>query len=235
VEVGVLPRDPCRLVAGHALDALPAVEVVLHPVFLTLCVDPQVSVRAVAVHVPPRARQAPVAHQVGDLVGGLRVECPEVPLHVVVAKSGVGHTFLTADEVRELHWVAHEEHRRVVADEVEVALSGVEPQGKATHVPPGVGGAEFARHGRESGQHTRRGAGGEHRRLRIGRHVTGRHELAERAGAFGMRFALGDVLAVEVGQGVDQVEVVQQQRPVGADGQRVAVADGGRAARSGRP
>src|SRR5699024_6398866 len=38
--------------------------------------------------------------------------------------------------------------------------------------------------------------------------------------------ALGDVLPVEVGEQVDQVGVVQQERAVAADGQAVAVTDG---------
>ena len=36
-----------------------------------------------------RQRQATLAHQVGHLVGRLRVAGPEVPLHVVVAQTGI--------------------------------------------------------------------------------------------------------------------------------------------------
>src|SRR3546814_3289306 len=94
------------------LPALVGLEVVLHPEALTSGVDPHVGVRAVAVHVAPRSRQAPVAHDVRDLVRRLRVGGPEVPLHVVVSQTGVGQALLRPDEVRELHRVAHrsEEH-----------------------------------------------------------------------------------------------------------------------------
>ena len=68
------------------------------------------------------ARQAAVAHEVGDLVRGLRRVGPEVPLHRAVAQAGVGEPLLAADEVRELHRVADEEDRGVVADEVPVAV-----------------------------------------------------------------------------------------------------------------
>jgi hypothetical protein len=48
---------------------------------------------------------------------------------------------LAADEVRELHGVAQEEDRGVVADQVVVALGRVELQREAAHVAPRVGGA----------------------------------------------------------------------------------------------
>ena len=57
-------------------------------------VDPAVGVAAVAVHVPPGARDAPVAHQPSDLVRRLRGQRPEVPLHVVVAQAVVGAALL---------------------------------------------------------------------------------------------------------------------------------------------
>src|SRR6266566_1194522 len=46
-------------------------------------VDPDVGVAGIAVHVPPGARDAPVAHQPGHLVRRVRRRRPEVPLHVV--------------------------------------------------------------------------------------------------------------------------------------------------------
>src|SRR5690242_705737 len=60
---------------------------------------------------------------------------------------------LAADEVRELHRVADEEDRRVVADQVVVALLGVELQREAAHVAPGVGAARLARDGGEACEH----------------------------------------------------------------------------------
>src|SRR3546814_18533957 len=96
---------------------LVGVEVILHPELLAAGVDPHVGVRAVAVHVAPGARQPALAHDVGDLVGALGIVGPEIPLHVVVAESGIGKPLLAADEVRELHRVAQEEARSVVADQ----------------------------------------------------------------------------------------------------------------------
>src|SRR3546814_10063588 len=50
-------------------------------------VDPHIGVGAVAVHVAPAARQAALAHQIGDLVRAFRIVGPKVPLHVVVAQA----------------------------------------------------------------------------------------------------------------------------------------------------
>ena len=123
MEVGIGAGHVRGFVVGEERHALVGVEVVLHPELLAGGVDPHVGVRAVAVHVAPGARQAALAHQVGHLVRGLGIAGPEVPLHVVVAQARVGQPLLAADEVRELHRVAHEEDRRVVADEVVVAFA----------------------------------------------------------------------------------------------------------------
>ena len=48
--------------------------------------------------------------------------------------------------------------------------------------------------------------------------------MAERAAALGVRLPLGDPLAVEVGHLLDQVVVLEQDRAVGADGERMLVA-----------
>src|SRR3546814_5137826 len=69
----------------------------------------------------------------------LRIVGPEVPLHVVVAQTRIRQALLAADEVRELHRVAHEKDRRVVADQIVIALVGIEFEGEAAHIAPGVG------------------------------------------------------------------------------------------------
>ena len=224
MEVGVLAGDARGVRVGEALDALVAVEMVLDRVLLARVVDPEVGVGAVAVHVPVGPRDPAITHQVGHLVGRLGVEGPEVPLHVVVAQPGAAASLLRADEVRELHRVADEEDRRVVADEVVVALGRVELQREPAWVPPGVGGALLTGYRGEAGEHLGGDAGLEQRRLGERRHVVGRRELPERAGALGVHVALGHPFAVEVGHLVQEVHVVQQDRAVGAEGQRVPVA-----------
>src|SRR5699024_2466127 len=71
-------------------------------------------------------------------------------------------------------------------------------------------------------------------RLGVGRDVFGGAEVAEGSGALGVRVALRDSLAVEVSKRLDEVHVVQQQGPVAADRQRIAVGGNqGAGARSG--
>ena len=140
---------------GEVLDALLGLEVVLDPELLAGCILPHVRAAAVAVHVAPSARRAAVAHQDHHLVGRLGRERPEVPLHVVAAQAGVGQALLRVNEVRELHGVTDEEDRRVVADEVVVALFGVELEGEAAHVAVRVCVALFAGHRREAHEHRR--------------------------------------------------------------------------------
>jgi hypothetical protein len=224
VRVGVLAGDLRGLLRGQGLDALVGLEVVLHPEALAGGVLPQVRVRAVAVLVAPRLRDAPVAHQPRHLVRGLRLQRPEVPLHVVVAAAGVGAALLRADEVRELDRVAQEEHRRVVADDVVVALRRVELQRETARVTPGVGRAELTGDGGEAQQRLGLDVGLEQGRFGEAADVLGRLEVAEGTATLGVHDPLGHPLPVELGVLLDQVVVLQQDRAVGAEGQRVVVA-----------
>ncbi len=165
---------------------------------------------------------------------GLGVEGPEVPLHVVVAQAVSAAALLRADEVRELHRVADEEDRGVVADEIVVALIGVELQRESARVAPRVGRALLAGDGREAREHLGLLAGLEQPRLRVGGDVSGRLEDAEGTGALRVHVALRDALAVEVRHLVQEVHVVQHDRAVGSDRQAVAVTRRGRAGVGGR-
>ena len=116
-------------------------------------------------------------------------------------------------EVGELERVAQEEHRRVVAHQVPVALLGVELDREAADVALGVGRAALAGHGREA--HEQVGLLADLREdLRLGvlRDVVGDGEGAERAGALGVHAALGDDLAVEVRELLEEPDVLQQHR-----------------------
>ena len=62
---------------------------------------------------------------------------------------------LRMDEVGELERIAHEEDRRIVADDVPVAFFGIEAQRKAAHVALGIGRAALAGHGREAQEQLR--------------------------------------------------------------------------------
>ncbi len=187
VVVGVRRRHLVALVLGEELDALIGQEVVLHPELVPGLVDPHVGVRAVAVHMPPGARDAPVAHQPGHLVRGFRRERPEVPLHVVIAQVVVSAAFLRPDEVLELHRVLHEEHRRVVADHVVVAFGGVELQRETARVAPGIRAAPLPRDRGEPSEEVDSRVRLEHGGPGVGADVVGHLESTERAAALGVR------------------------------------------------
>ncbi len=127
-------------------------------------------------------------------------------------------------EVGELARVAQEEHRRVVADQVPIAFFGVELQGEAADVTLGVGGATLAGHRGEAGEHLglladlleQLGAG-------VLADVVSDGEGAECARALGVHAALGNDLAVEVGQLFQQPHVFHQQRATRAGGLAVLV------------
>ena len=117
------------------------------------------------------------------------------------------------DEVGELDGVLDEEHRDVVADQVPVALSGVELGREPAHVPCQVPGALVARDGGEPDEGRRPQArlaedvgSGDIRERRV---VL---EVAVRAVAAGVYHPLGDPLVIEVEDLLAEVEVLDQAR-----------------------
>lgn len=213
-----------RLRVGQRFDALLADEVELHPEALAVGVGEAVGVRAETVHVAEAARNAAVAHHHGHLQQGFGQQRPEVPVVACAAQVGMRVALDCLVEVGELARVTQEEHRRVVADQVPVAFFGVELQGEAADVTLGVGGATLAGHRGEAGEHLglladlleQLGAG-------VPGDVVGDGEGTERARALGVHAALGNDLAVEVGQLFQQPHVFHQQRAARASGPAVLV------------
>jgi len=64
--------------------------------------------------------------------------------------------------------------------------------------------------------------------------VFGGFEHAECASALGVWLALGNLFAVEMRHLLEEMHIVQHDRPVGADRQRIAVTGCARACRGGR-
>ena len=106
-------------------------------------------VAAVAVHVPVAVGRAAVREQERHLVGGLRPQADEVPEHVGVLEVSGGVPLLGEDEAGEEDGIPDEEDGGVVANEIPVALLGVELGSEATGVTGGIGGARLASNGRE--------------------------------------------------------------------------------------
>ena len=92
------------------------------------------------------------------------VSCADAGLRHREVRLGLGGV----DQVGKLHRVLDEEDRDVVADQIPVALVGVELHREAAHVARGVGRAALAEHGREADEDRRLLAGlGEERRPRV--------------------------------------------------------------------
>ena len=142
----------------------------------------------------------------------------------MVAQVAVGAALLGTDEVLELHRIADEEYRRVVPDHVIVALTGVELQRETPRVAPCVGAAALAGDGRKTRQHIRLDARLKQCRLGVLADVLGHLKTAERAASLGMGLPLWNPLPVPVRHLLDEVMILQQDRAVGADGERMLIA-----------
>ena len=131
-------------------------------------------------------------------------------------KSAVRLRLDGVDQVGELDRVLDEEDRDVVADEVPVALLGVELHGEAADVAGQVGRALAAGDGREAHEGRRLLAGPLEQ---VGPGDVGERlvvlEVAVGPEAAGVDDALGDALVVEVEDLLAEVEVLQERRARG--------------------
>ena len=121
-------------------------------------------------------------------------------------------------QVGKLHCILDEKHRHVVADQVPVALVGVELHGEAANVARSVLGAALAGHGGKANEDRRDLAGFlEWRGLGVLRQRLVALEESVRTGAPGMDDALGNPLMVEMRDFFAQHEIFQQRRPAQAE------------------
>ena len=216
--VGIGAGDLDALVPVQRMRAGDGGPVKLHEARLPLGVHQAEGVHAEALHGAEASRQRAVGHDPHQHVGRLRHEGDEVPERVVGAR-GLRHAVVRfrlhgVDQVGELHRVLDEEHGDVVADDVEVALVGVELRGEAADVARGVGRAALARDGREP--HEDRGAlpflGQEGGARVLGEGVVALEEAMGRRPA-GVHDALGDALVVEVRDLLAEDEVLEKRGP----------------------
>src|SRR3954471_28682 len=128
------------------------------------------------------------------------------------------------DDVRKLDGVADEEDGEVVAHEVPVAVLGVELHREAARITGDLGGVAAADDGREADgergllagllEQLGAGVGG----CRFVADLPGGLEFAVAHEAAGVHHALGDALAVEVGDLLEELIVLQRSRAAAADG-----------------
>ncbi len=219
----VVGLDVGGVLLGHAADALLGHPVVLDELGLARRVDPLVGVDAEALLVAVVRRDAARAEQVDQHVhalGRLRHEVEDAPGLLL---EGDRVRLERVDDVGELDRVADEEDGEVVADEVPVAVLGVELHREAARVAGGLGGVPPADDGGE--------ADGEVgalapllEQLGPGVAVDGfvapgavRLEIAVRRDPAGVHHTLGDALAVEVADLLQELVVLQRGGAAGAD------------------
>ena len=215
---------------GQGRDALLGQPVVLDQLGLAGLVDPPVGVHAEALHGAVRRRQAARAEHHRHHVHGLgrladEVENPVRVLPVEVHRVGL----LGVDEVRELDRVADEEDGQVVADEVPVAVLGVELEREASGVAHQLGGVPAAGDGREAqgclgalALGLEQLCAGEVGDRQVAAPAVGL-EVAERGGATGVNDPLRDALAIEVADLLEELIVLERRRPARADAALVLV------------
>ena len=228
MKVGIGAGDLHRLVPHQRVRAGARRPVELDEVRFAGGVDQPEGVHAEALHRPVAARDGAIGHRPHQHRGDLGHQRREVPERVVRG-AGLRHREVRlglgrVDQVGKLHRVLDEEDRDVVADQIPVALVGVELHREAAHVARGVGRAALAEHGREADEHRRLLAGlGEERGARVLVERLVALEVAVRRRAARVDDALGDPLVVEVGDLLAEDEVLEQRRPAQAGLERVLV------------
>src|SRR6185437_11797546 len=139
------------------------------------------------------------------------------------------------DEILKFLRIADEENRRVVTDQIVVALLGVELEREAAGIADRVGRSGFLGDRGKPRQHGRAQAFFAQKiSFAPGRHVFGNLEKAVSAAALGVNHAFRNPFAVELRHLLDQVMVLQQDRTVGAGGKGMFVARSRNACIGGR-
>ena len=228
MEIGIGAADLDGLVPEHRSGAGDRPPVELHEGRFALGVDEAERMHAEAFDHAERARDGAIRHRPHQHVHALGHQRREIPERVVrragLRVAAVGLHLHGVDEVGKLDGILDEEHRDVVADQIEVAFLGIELDGEAAHVARQVDRAGAAGDGGEPHedlglllrvlQEGRLGELGERFR---------RLEIAMRAGAARMHDALGDALMVEMGDLLAQDEIFEQARAALAALERILI------------
>ena len=191
----------------------------IHPI--TVLVHKLQSVSSVTVHESVTIRNTTITHENHDLMNGfgvLREVVPELGRVIAATQVGSRIPLLGVDEVREFGGIAQEEDGSVVCYHVPVALFSSELDRETSRVSGTVGGAGFATDGGE--------ANGDWALFAFFAEDVGNAEVVQWLGALegpmstaalGVDDSLGNAFTVEMGEKVDQMEVLKKQWTVGTD------------------
>src|SRR5690606_18891904 len=121
-------------------------------------------------------------------------------------------TFLCMNEIRKLDRVAHEEHRRVVANQIPVAFLSVEFQGKAAHIALSVRSPHLAGNSGKTCQHWRAATRLERLGPGILGNIAGDDQCPIGTPPFGVDCTLRNALAVLMTQFFNELVILHQKR-----------------------
>ena len=189
-------------------------------------------VNAKSFHHAIAARNRAIRHRPHQHVGGFGHEGRPVPERVVGAaglrKGAIGFHFDGMDEIGKLDGVLDEENRDVVADEVPIALFGIELHGKPAHVTRCIDRARAAGDRREPGEdrHLLALALEQISARQVGERLIGLKEPMRR-GASGVNDPLRNPLVIEVKYFLPKDEILEQRRAASAGLERLLIVGNG--------
>jgi hypothetical protein len=183
----------------------------------TLLVNPLISVGAVSIQVSVAIRSTTVREKNSDLVKSISGMCPEVPDHVGVTEVSLRISLLGMKKIGELDRVLNEEHRGVIANHIVVAFFSVELNSESSRVSNTVSRSSFASHCRES-QEERSSLSDGIQELSLGKfsHIVSHFKIAMCTRALSVNDSLGDPFSVKLGELVNEVEILEEDRSSGA-------------------
>ncbi len=208
---------------GHAGHRLP---VELDQCRLALGIHQSERVDTESLHGTEGAGDGPIRHGPHQHVGGLGSEGGEVPEGVVGSLS-LGNLTVRlrlgrVDQVGELDAILDEEDRHVIADQVPVALTGVETDGEAPDVSGCISRAPRPGDGREADEggrvHARLAKDGRTRQV-LDRLIETECPVSRRTAR--MHHTLRDALVIEVHDLLAQMEIIEQSGATLSDPQTV--------------
>ena len=192
------------------------VKLAVYPV--SALIDKLDGVAIIAVHEAIAIWNTTVTHEDHDLVDRLWVLREVIPEHggvIGVREMSLRITLLGVDEVREFGGVSQKEDWCIVGHDIPVALVCPHLHREASRVPSAVVRTRFATDCRETNSDgTFLALGTEDVCLgQVVRRICA-FEVAMSATALSVHNALGNTFAIEVGEEVDQVEVLQEERSI---------------------
>jgi hypothetical protein len=170
-------------------------------------------VTSVAVHEAKAVGDSTIAVKEHHLVRALGPKGDEVPVSVRVFEIRLRVALLAPDEAREENRIADEEDRRVVPHQIPNTVLCVELHGETSRISYGVCAASLTSDGRET-HRNRRPLANLLKNLRCGvlGDVMRDFKVSESSTAFCMLHSFRDALAIKMGNRVEKVDVLQQDR-----------------------